>query len=200
MAFSKNLRKDIVESIARYQLGKGSKEDILRSARELELSIRPESLKVECAAGKWSLIFSTMTSSRDDQTFAQTFIDDWQDKVYKQIFRIAPFLAGSQQTSIASEKRLVVRNEQTINLERLAVNNAVTIGIKPIGTVQITVDGEIEIVDRMTLNVIFTSCTIQGIRLPLPRPQGRLTTTYCDDDLRISRGGKGGIFIVKRIK
>lgn len=35
-------------------------------------------------------------------------------------------------------------------------------------------------------------------RIPLPNPRGSLTTTFIDDTLRISKGGKGGLFIAAR--
>jgi hypothetical protein len=37
------------------------------------------------------------------------------------------------------------------------------------------------------------------LKLPLPRPVGSLRTTFCDDDIRIARGGRGGVFVTKRI-
>lgn len=36
------------------------------------------------------------------------------------------------------------------------------------------------------------------MQLPLPRPRGTLNTTFCDDTLRVSRGGRGGLFITNR--
>ena len=37
------------------------------------------------------------------------------------------------------------------------------------------------------------------LQLPLPRPKGVLRNTFCDDTLRISRGGRGGLFITSRL-
>ena len=72
----------------------------------------------------------------------------------------------------------------------------------PIGTLTLTVNGEVsETDDDDVLTVAFTSFEVAeagGLRIPLPRPVGSLRTTHCDD-LRISRGGKGGIFVLKRI-
>ena len=36
------------------------------------------------------------------------------------------------------------------------------------------------------------------LRLPLPRPRGTLCVTFCDETLRISRGGRGGLFVTSR--
>ena len=49
------------------------------------------------------------------------------------------------------------------------------------------------------VEVCFISTTINGIKIPLPRPIGTLTTVFNDGDIRISRGGQGGVFIVKKI-
>jgi len=38
------------------------------------------------------------------------------------------------------------------------------------------------------------------VTVPLPRPRGALETTFCDENLRISRGGRGGIFVLKRLR
>ena len=37
------------------------------------------------------------------------------------------------------------------------------------------------------------------LKLPLPRPVGSLRTTFCDDNVRIARGGRGGVFVTKRV-
>ena len=63
------------------------------------------------------------------------------------------------------------------------------------------------------LDVTFTECSFAvragkndaapegegALRIPLPRPLGSLRTTHCDDELRISRGGRGGVFVLKRL-
>ena len=38
------------------------------------------------------------------------------------------------------------------------------------------------------------------LRIPLPSPRGSLTTTFVDDTLRISKGGKGGLFVAARCR
>jgi hypothetical protein len=58
--------------------------------------------------------------------------------------------------------------------------------------------------DPLDLGVTFTKFLISAaplptIELPLPRPLGRLRTTFCDKDMRLSRGGRGGIFVLKKI-
>ena len=39
-----------------------------------------------------------------------------------------------------------------------------------------------------------------SLRVPLPRPVGTLRTTFCDEELRVSRGGRGGVFVLRRLR
>lgn len=41
---------------------------------------------------------------------------------------------------------------------------------------------------------------IPTVTLPLPRPVGIIRTTFCDNTVRLSRGSRGGLFVLKRIK
>ena len=38
------------------------------------------------------------------------------------------------------------------------------------------------------------------VRVPLPRPVGSLRTTHCDATMRVSRGGRGGVFVLRRLQ
>ena len=61
------------------------------------------------------------------------------------------------------------------------------------------------------LRVEFTECAFRllpkggggggarGLVVPLPRPVGSLRTTFCDATLRVSRGARGGVFVLKRL-
>ncbi len=58
---------------------------------------------------------------------------------------------------------------------------------------------------RSRLRVVFSQFSVQVQGLPalnllLPRPVGELWTSFCDDDMRLSRGGRGGLFVLKRFK
>jgi hypothetical protein len=75
---------------------------------------------------------------------------------------------------------------------------------------RIRVAGELAGSDPASLGVTFTSFSVAlaasgaadfapPLALPLPRPRGRLATTFCDGDVRLSRGGRGGIFVLKRL-
>jgi len=147
--------------------------------------------------------------------------------IYRIFFQFAPALAGSQGDMSSQTASLLsprVSNEQIVDLDNCVVDNKVTAKLGPEGPeLRINVLGECktsklrpengEGVDTnrlrppsFPLDVTFTEFTVgipnrlAPIRIPLPRPRGYLDTTFCYEDLRISRGGRGGIFILKRIK
>ena len=56
--------------------------------------------------------------------------------------------------------------------------------------------------DELRVTFTRTSVALDGgapLRLPLPRPVGTVANSYCDDDLRVSRGGRGGVFVLRRL-
>ena len=76
----------------------------------------------------------------------------------------------------------------------------------PLGksVVEVTVEGECEpgATDELRVTFTRTSVALDGgapLRLPLPRPVGTVANSYCDDDLRVSRGGRGGVFVLRRL-
>ena len=77
----------------------------------------------------------------------------------------------------------------------------------PLGksVVEVVVEGECEpgeVADVLRVTFTRTSVALDGgapIRLRLPRPVGTVANSYCDDDLRVSRGGRGGVFVLRRL-
>ena len=142
-------------------------------------------------------------------------------------FKVAPALAGAQQDGVngaSNEQWLSLQSGLVENRVRIPlpiggsvlevrVDGAVAAGGLAAG------DGGR---DEQKLDVTFTECSFalrgkggggapsgggkgaaQGpgaLRLPLPRPVGSLRTTHCDEDLRVSRGGRGGVFLLKRMR
>ena len=161
--------------------------------------------------GRWALLFSTQldapTTSRPGANLLQPLID----LTYSLFFKVAPALAGAQQDGGGGAS-----NEQCLFLDTGIVENRVRLplpfNVGEASTLEIRVDGEVSREEESRLKVTFTSCSFalpeRGsrdsdtsgmiIRVPLPRPVGVLQTTYCDDELRISRGSRGGIFVLKR--
>lgn len=120
--------------------------------------------------------------------------------------------SSSASTSL-DDRYFVIKNQQDIYLAQRKILNTVTITPKQnkmflplpftLPKTTIIVEGEISIdpATPSTTSVIFTRSKFSppNIAIPLPRPKGSIVTTFCDEDLRISRGGQGGLFIVNRL-
>ena len=173
------------------------------------------------AEGRWALLFSTQLSPEaagvaDAIPLVQPLID----ATYAAFFKVAPALAGAQQDGRAGSGS----NEQRLSLARGIVENRVRVPLPrlPFGAsaLEIRVDGSLapepdaekSAAGAGRLRVQFNECGFRllprggsgngsgpGFVLPLPRPVGSLRTTFCDGSLRISRGGRGGVFVLKRL-
>ena len=164
--------------------------------------------------GRWALIFSTQVEpprpgSEQEANILQPVID----ATYALFFKVAPSLAGASPDGSSSS----AANEQLVDVSNSGqVRNDVRIQL-PFGRrLDITVNGEARVaastasaLTTSELKVTFSDCVfkliddekapVEGLRVPLPAPVGSLVTTHCDDDLRISRGGRGGIFVLRRL-
>jgi hypothetical protein len=200
---------------------------LLNALKAIEESNKDEMIPIESLDGEWSLIYSTQLSQREIHGIynqntnyleksvinKESFIDEVTGKLYKIFFKFAPFLAGSQQEARKNFDDLLsikTSNTQSIGLQSNKILNKVFIRMFNGNVlIELNVEGKIRIDDSKQIKpnviVIFTSFSVKINQLPrlvasLPSPTGNLLTTYCDGDLRISRGGRGGIFIVKKIK
>jgi hypothetical protein len=142
------------------------------------------------------------------------------DRLYKAFFAFAPALAGSAETNAKG-----VSNTQVVDLKNGSVDNVVDAQLPwPLGEVRVGVRGEIEALDADAREVAVTfteweigpkppsgetasgdwkpnrTPTTPTLRLPLPRPRGVLRNTFCDSTMRVSRGGRGGVFVVSRVE
>lgn len=116
-----------------------------------------------------------------------------------------------------------VKSSQAINLQKKTVRNVVTfetpkINIFPVfsqnesaesifGSVIVDVNFEPNPLDQRRIDVKFKSCRIKlqknpildfTIPLGIIGPTGWLRTTYVDEDIRITRGHKGSVFVLSR--
>ena len=150
-------------------------------------------------AGWWTLVYSTQEPANADSAAAGA-VQALSDAAYGVFFKFAPALTGAQQEGGSAG----VRNEQMVDEAAGAVLNRVRL---PLGksVVEVTVEGECEpgeIADELRVTFTRTSVALDGgapLRLPLPRPVGTVANSYCDDDLRVSRGGRGGVFVLRRL-
>lgn len=178
------LKSALLEAIAKERQGSGSVEAIWSATERLEeAATAPGPI-----SGRWSLVFSTMS---DRQVGL-----DVTDAVYKRIFKFLPSLAGG------AERDLDVRNEQLVDLDAGIVDNVVVIKL-PSFSVRLRVRGTAAVQSASSVAIAFDSVQIAAppldVTLPLPRPRGAIRTTFVDDELRVSRGSRGGLFVLRRL-
>ena len=175
------------------------------------------------AGGRWTLAYgakaAAATGARrwtsngmESLGVSDAVIQEITRTMYGVFFKYAPWLAGSAETN-----RRGARNAQTVDVAAGVVRNEVELDLDLVGptttTVCIGVDGELRAKDAIARDAAMTftsfdvrarfggeSSTSPTLTLPLPRPRGSLTTTFCDENMRVSRGGQGGVFVLTRLQ
>jgi len=202
-AVKKKLLQTIAES-RKEGATRQRQERILEAVRELE---NQDEAITSPVSGRWTLVYSTKIGNALSTPWDRTFVQEATNRLYGVFFKFAPALAGSQETGASN-----VSNEQLVDLEAKRVDNIVEISLWRGLDARLTVRvwGEVEGgADSQELLVVFTGWSVglsrpssgapgPGLRLLLPRPKGTLRVTYCDETLRISRGGRGGLFVTSR--
>ena len=193
-----------------------SREQLTHQTPLLPLSTAPcaQACSVTSAPpdGRWALIFSTQAELPDaSRPRASSPVQGLIDATYAAFFKVAPALAGAQQ-----DGRSGASNEQALSLDTGVVENRVRIPLPFLPSIlEIRVDGRVAEAGAAEteplLDVTFTECSFAlqrggarssggALRIPLPSPVGTLRTTHCDDEVRVSRGGRGGVFVLKRLR
>lgn len=207
---------------------KNSKAAILDAIRLLEEDTKntKTTIKSENVEGLWSLVYSTQETKGIDKS--DRLVDAISARLYKIFFKIAPFLAGGQEKVMiqtTNRQNLDLRNGVVNNVVNVRLLPKLALEIHVDGTIRL-MDEKTNFGDNgnpLLLEVIFNEFSVyievdndksrnsdsdssnkdgrkrKKLVLPLPKPKGSLTTTFCDGDLRISRGGRGGIFVAKKI-
>ncbi len=175
------------------------------------------------AGGRWTLAYGakaaaatgarrSTSNGMESLGVSDTVIQEITRTMYGVFFKYAPWLAGSAETN-----RRGARNAQTVDVAAGVVRNEVELDLvgpttTTTTTVCIGVDGEIRAEDALARDAVvtFTSFDVRArfggestslaLTLPLPRPRGWLTTTFCDETMRVSRGGQGGVFVLTRLR
>ena len=113
--------------------------------------------------------------------------------------------------------RNYVRSTQSINLRKNRVRNVVAFEVnnptslfskdgRTRGFITVDVKGAPDPMDARRINVKFDACRVTLADSPIDMkfplgvvgPRGWLRTAYVDDDIRITRGHKGSVFILCR--
>ncbi|KAL1527878.1 hypothetical protein AB1Y20_009254 [Prymnesium parvum] len=176
-----------------------TRDAVLRAAESLEELGGGVIAPIE---GRWSLMYSTQLSSpAQRQPSMPGLLQPAIDATYSFFFKFAPFLAGAEEGARRAS------NEQVVDLELGKVCNTVRLATGSSQGVKLTVNGDVEeVAGSPDLRITFTEfqLSLSGngpqVTVPLPRPVGSLRTTFCDAEMRISRGGRGGIFILRRLQ
>lgn len=127
-----------------------------------------------------------------------------------------PALAGGQERGSNSGVggggvRWGASNEQIVDVAGGLVDNTVDVKVSGSPALRINVRGTAKPMagdDELQLEVVFTESSfgpatgsiLPTLTIPLPRPKGSLRTTFVDDELRLSRGGRGGLFVLRRLQ
>jgi len=106
-----------------------------------------------------------------------------------------------------------IRSSQTIDLKKRRVRNLVTFGIPSLpggksrrASLTVDVDFTPDATNPRRVNVKFQACRVVVPKTPIDvnfplgfiGPTGWLQTNYIDDNVRITRGHKGSVFVLKR--
>jgi len=189
--------------------------DVLRAVAEVERA--SSNAMLASIDGDWTLAYSAKDtdSAFGGIAFGEDVVNAITSALYATFFKFAPLLAGSAETNQRG-----VRNAQSVDCVRGVVRNEVDVDVAStplasasVSAIRVGVDGEIKAFDRdgRTVEVTFTSFDIglvsnagasadeRRVKFPLPRPKGILDTTFCDESMRISRGGRGGVFVLTRV-
>ena len=205
----------VLRAIAESRRIRGGDSNGVAAARAVETAVGAlERMSSEASAsGSWTLAYSAKTSNSESSPLEALGVSDEivqsiTSSLYGVFFKFAPWLAGSQETG-----KRGVRNEQRVDLDAKRARNDVYVELPPspfggdAAVLHIGVDGEVVAKDALgwDAEVTFTSFDIALSELPrasfpLPRPRGALRTTYCDDTMRISRGSRGGMFVLTRLR
>ena len=213
------MKKELLQAVANSRRpgadGVIAKRAVLDATEALESGVDASTPFGE-VSGRWSLVYST----NDDRgppglgplqgVIDTDAIQKLTSQLYQVFFTFLPALAGSAETGAKG-----VANEQVVDIPNGRVVNNVDVDLPwPIGGARVGVMGEVTANDPEGREVLvtFTSWELgpkpgkrdrggdsPRLQLPLPRPKGVLRNTFCDDTLRISRGGRGGVFITSRL-
>ena len=215
-------KKDLLELVQAIPSGRATSQrltaQILEKVRQLErICPTPEDQLLSKLAGSWELLWTAQDPDRPEtQRFATSWINPLENQSYSNNpeGRSNPFLPVELQNRL--EKLGLVssatsrRSTQVIDVKTGLIRNVVAIqlGRNTSRRASLTVVVKFTPVeaDPRRVNVKFEACRVSvpgtpidwNFPLGLIGPTGWLRTVYIDDDLRVTRGHKGSVFVLCR--
>lgn len=169
------------------QLATSLKQEILNLSRRLERGVietpeeADEMLSLFSALEKMNPTKNSLNSPLLNDEWILEYTTSESIRGSKDFPRVGPIL------QLLDNKELKARNSETVSYFGLKVNRAVTAELTP--------------VSKSLCDVQFKKFTIGPITFDAPDSfKGSLDITYLDEDLRLSRGDKGNIFVLSRPK
>lgn len=196
-------------------------QDILHQVRQLEPSCPTNPADVlPQLAGTWELLWTAQDRQSSDDLSAFRWINPLENQAYSNNpqGRANAVLPLDMQQALTDRGLLSDtpeqpttgrRSTQTIDLKNQRVINVVSLNLPQQSTATLTVSVKFtpDAPDARRVNVKFDAFAVKfnkAERLNLPLgllgPTGWLRTTYIDDDLRVTRGHKGSVFVLRRQK
>lgn len=194
-------------------------EKILDIVRQLERKCpTPDDKVLQLLSGSWELLWTAQDPESPETNRAFT---SWINPLENQSYsnnpegRSNPFLPIGLQNRL--EKAGLVsatrtaRSTQAIDLKSGLIRNIVAVNIgrrsrNRRASLTVTVRFTPVLADARRVNVKFEACRVSipgtpvewNFPLGLAGPTGWLRTVYVDDDLRVTRGHKGSVFVLSR--
>jgi hypothetical protein len=192
--------------------------EILRVVRQLEEECpTPDDEVLSELAGNWELIWTTQDKTRPEakRSLGRSWINPLENQSYSNNpeGRSNPFLPRPIQDRLEKlglvTNAAVVQSTQAVDLKKQKVSNVVAFGLARVrqrASLTVKVAFRPSTIDVRRIDVKFESCRIKlpgtpidtTIPLGLAGPIGWLQTNYIDENLRITRGHKGSVFVLKR--
>lgn len=165
-------------------------------------------------SGNWELLWTTQDRSRQESRSFLSWINPLENQSYSNNprGRADPFLPQDMQEQLERAglvANAAVRSTQSINVAKNTIQNVVSfqLGSKQRASLMVSVAFKPNPKNPRQVDVKFQACRVilpdtpVNVNFPLGivGPTGWLVTNYIDDSLRITRGHKGSVFILKRL-
>jgi len=191
---------------------------ILNNVRQLEGKCPTSDADIaKRLQGSWELLW---TAQDPESPETNRFLSSWINPLENQSYsnnpegRSNPFLPTEIQNRLEKAglvSSTPIRSTQSIDLEKGLIRNVVAIDLNQWGQrrrASLTVNVRFlqDMADLRRVNVKFDACKISipgtpvqwNFPLGVAGPTGWLRTVYIDDNLRVTRGHKGSVFVLSR--